>query len=101
LGDIFGGIKGGIIKFVNLFSYFEMKERAGTDFFEDEWLKIFKDNLRLLESMHPSLRSVEDFLHLTILPSVIQCRADLYAPLFIRVSVGVPTPGSGMQEGGK
>ncbi len=29
-GDIFGGIKGGIIKFVNLFSYFEMKERAGT-----------------------------------------------------------------------
>lgn len=30
LGDIFGGIKGGVIKFVNLFSYFEMKERAGT-----------------------------------------------------------------------
>jgi hypothetical protein len=30
LGDIFGGIKGGIVKFVNLFSYFEMKERAGT-----------------------------------------------------------------------
>jgi hypothetical protein len=29
-GDIFGGIKGGIIKFVNVFSYFEMKERAGT-----------------------------------------------------------------------
>lgn len=30
LGDIFGGIKGGVVKFVNLFSYFEMKERAGT-----------------------------------------------------------------------
>ncbi|MEP6669847.1 MAG: hypothetical protein ABJF10_11875 [Chthoniobacter sp.] len=30
LGDIFGGIKGGVIKFLNLFSYFEMKERAGT-----------------------------------------------------------------------
>lgn len=29
-GDIFGGIKGALIKFVNLFSYFEMKERAGT-----------------------------------------------------------------------
>ena len=30
LGDFFGGIKGALIKFVNLFSYFEMKERAGT-----------------------------------------------------------------------
>jgi hypothetical protein len=30
IGDIFGGIKGAIIKFVNVFSYFEMKERAGT-----------------------------------------------------------------------
>jgi hypothetical protein len=29
-GDIFGGIKGAVIKFLNLFSYFEMKERAGT-----------------------------------------------------------------------
>ena len=29
-GDVFGGIKGALIKFVNLFSYFEMKERAGT-----------------------------------------------------------------------
>jgi hypothetical protein len=30
LGNVFGGIKGGVVKFLNLFSYFEMKERAGT-----------------------------------------------------------------------
>ena len=29
------------------------------------------------------------------------CPADLYAPLFIGVPVGVTAPGIGMQEGGK
>jgi hypothetical protein len=29
------------------------------------------------------------------------CPADLYAPLFIGVSVGVTALGNGMQEGGK
>ena len=39
--------------------------------------------------------------HITIPPTVIYSLADLYAPLFFGVSVGVTALGDGMQEGGK
>jgi hypothetical protein len=37
--------------------------------------------------------------HITIPPTVIYSLADLYAPLFFGVSVGVTALGDGMQEG--